>query len=361
MDIITIVVIVFSILGALDYIVGGKLGLGKEFEKGFSLLGTMALSMVGMIVITPWIASILEPVFSLVWSCFHIDPSVVPAMLFANDMGGAPLATEIAVNEQIGGYNALVVSSMMGVTISFTIPYALGVVKFQQHKGLFLGILCGIVVIPLGCLSSGIILGVPFLQIVVDLIPLLLFSGVLAWGILKCPDTCVKVFSVVAVLIRGLITVGLVVGIVHFLTGKELVSPISTLQEGTMVCMNASVVLSGSFVLMNLVSKLLRKPLGLIGGKIGINQVSALGFASTLVSSAPTFGLMYKMDEKGVVLNSAFSVSAAFVFGSHLAFTVAFDETYVTAMVVGKLVAGVLAIVVAHYVYEQSKKNYPVG
>ena len=361
MDIITIVVIIFSILGALDYIVGGKIGLGKEFEKGFSLLGAMALSMVGMIVITPWIASILEPVFSLVWSCFHIDPSVVPAMLFANDMGGAPLATEIAVNEQIGGYNALVVSSMMGVTISFTIPYALGVVKFQQHKGLFLGILCGIVVIPLGCLSSGIILGVPFLQMVVDLIPLLLFSGVLAWGILKYPDTCVKFFSVVAVLIRGLITVGLVVGIVHFLTGKELVSPISTLQEGTMVCMNASVVLSGAFVLMNLVSKLLRKPLQVIGGKIGINQVSAIGFASTLVSSAPTFGLMYKMDEKGVVLNSAFSVSAAFVFGSHLAFTMAYDEKYVTAVVVGKLVAGVLAIVVANYVYEQSKKNYPVG
>ena len=35
MDIITIVVIVFSILGALDYIIGGKFGLGKEFEKGF--------------------------------------------------------------------------------------------------------------------------------------------------------------------------------------------------------------------------------------------------------------------------------------------------------------------------------------
>ena len=253
MDIITIVVIVFSILGALDYIVGGKLGLGKEFEKGFSLLGAMALSMIGMIVITPWIASILEPVFSFVWRYLHIDPSVVPAMLFANDMGGAPLAAQIAVNEQIGGYNALVVSSMMGVTISFTIPYALGVVGFQQHKGLFLGILCGIVVIPFGCLVSGIMLGVPFLQLVVDLIPLLVFSGILAWGILKHPDTCVKIFSIVAVLIRGLITVGLVVGIIHFLTGKELVSPISTLQEGTMVCMNASVVLSGAFVLMNLV------------------------------------------------------------------------------------------------------------
>lgn len=353
MDIITIVVIVFSVIGALDYIIGGKFGLGKEFEKGFGLLGAMALSMIGMIVITPWIASILEPVFSFVWQYLHIDPSVVPAMLFANDMGGAPLAAEIAVNEQIGRFNALIVSSMMGVSISFTIPYALGVVEFTQHKGLFLGILCGIVVIPVGCLVSGIILEIPFLLMLVDLIPLLVFSGLLAWGIFKYPDTCVRIFSVFAVLIRGLITVGLVIGIVHFLTGKELVSPINTLEEGAMVCMNASVVLSGAFVLMNLVAKLLKKPLQRIGGKIGINQVSALGFASTLVSSAPTFGLMYKMDEKGVVLNSAFSVSTAFVFGSHLAFTMAFDAEYVPAMMVGKLVAGVLAIFVANYVYER--------
>lgn len=361
MDIITIVVIVFSIIGALDYIVGGKFGLGKEFEKGFGLLGAMALSMIGMIVITPWLASILEPVFSFVWRCLHIDPSVVPAMLFANDMGGAPLAAEIAVNEQIGGFNALIVSSMMGVSISFTIPYALGVVEFTQHKGLFLGILCGIVVIPVGCLISGIILGVPFVSLLVDLIPLLMFSGLLAWGIFKHPDACIKIFSGFAVVIRGLITAGLVIGIIHFLTGKELVSPIATLEEGAMVCVNASVVLSGAFVLMNLVAKLLKKPLQQIGGKIGINQVSALGFASTLVSSAPTFGLMYKMDEKGVVLNSAFSVSAAFVFGSHLAFTMAFDTEYVPAMMAGKLVAGVLAIFVANYVYESRRKTNITG
>ena len=66
---------------------------------------------------------------------------------------------------------------------------------------------------------------------------------------------------------------------------------------------------------------------------------------------------MYKMDEKGVVFNSAFAVSAGFVFGGHLAFTTAFDADYVPAMIVGKLVAGVLAVFVAHYIYERQKKN----
>ena len=357
MNIITVVVIVFSILGALDRIVGGRFGLGKEFEKGFGLLGAMALSMIGMIVITPWLTSVLEPVFTFVWKYLHIDPSVVPAMLFANDMGGAPLATQIAVNEQVGGFNALIVSSMMGVTISFTIPFALGVVKFEQHKELFLGVLCGIVAIPLGCFASGLMLQIPLGALLIDLLPLLIFAGILGFGLLKYPDACIKIFSGFAVFIRGLITVGLVIGMIHFLIGKEIVTPISTLEEGAMVCVNASVVLAGAFPFMWIVSKLLKKPLFYIGEKMGINEVSALGFASTLVSSGPTFGLMYKMDEKGVVLNSAFSVSAAFVFGSHIAFTMAFDEDYIPAMIAGKLVAGVLAIFVANYVYELRKKS----
>ena len=361
MNIITVVVIVFSLLGALDRIIGGRFGLGKEFEKGFGLLGAMALSMIGMIVITPWLASVLEPVFSFVWKYLHIDPSVVPAMLFANDMGGAPLAAQIAVNEQIGGFNALIVSSMMGVTISFTIPFALGIVKFEQHKELFLGVLCGIVAIPLGCFVSGLMLRIPLGALLIDLLPLLIFAGILTFGLLKYPDACIKIFSGFAVLIRGLITVGLVIGMIHFLTGKELISPISTLEEGAMVCVNASVVLAGAFPFMWIVSKLLKKPLCYIGDKMGINEVSALGFASTLVSSAPTYGLMYKMDEKGAILNSAFSVSAAFVFGGHLAFTMAFDQDYISAMMVGKLVAGVLAIIVAHYVYESKKYSMRKG
>lgn len=361
MNIITVVVIVFSLLGALDRIIGGRFGLGKEFEKGFGLLGTMALSMIGMIVITPWLASVLEPVFSFVWKYLHIDPSVVPAMLFANDMGGAPLAAQIAVNKQIGGFNALIVSSMMGVTISFTIPFALGIVKFEQHKELFLGVLCGIVAIPLGCFVSGLMLRIPLGALLIDLLPLLIFAGIIGFGILKYPDACIKIFSGFAVFIRGLITVGLVIGMIRFLTGKELVNPISTLEEGAMICVNASVVLAGAFPFMWIVSKLLRKPLCYIGDKMGINEVSALGFASTLVSSAPTFGLLYKMDEKGVVLNSAFSVSAAFVFGGHLAFTMAFDQDYIPAMMVGKLVAGVLAIIVTHYVYESKKYSMRKG
>ena len=143
--VLTLIMVFFSILGAIDRILGNHFGLGKQFEKGFMLLGNMALSMMGMIIISPFIAQIMEPVFGFVQNTLHIDPSVIPASLFANDMGGAPLAKEICTNEKIGMFNALVVSSMMGCTISFTIPFALDLIDKQHHKNVILGFLCGII------------------------------------------------------------------------------------------------------------------------------------------------------------------------------------------------------------------------
>ena len=57
--------------------------------------------------------------------------------------------------------------------------------------------------------------------------------------------------------------------------------------------------------------------------------------------------LMKDMDKKGVVLNSAFAVSGAFVFGDHLGFTAGFAPDWIPAMIVSKLVGGISAVAVA--------------
>ena len=66
--------------------------------------------------------------------------------------------------------------------------------------------------------------------------------------------------------------------------------------------------------------------------------------------------MMDKMDKKGVCMNSAFAVSGAFVIGGHLAFTMAFDQRYVFAVITGKLVAGVTALVLSHFIYNKMYK-----
>lgn len=351
---ITIVILAFSLLGALDYLFGSKVGLGKEFEKAFSIFKPMALSMLGMIVIAPAIGVWLTPLFDGFYNIFGIDPSIIPASIFANDMGGTPLAQGIAKSADIGNYNAFVVSSMMGAVISFTIPFSLGIVQRSQHKELFLGLLCGIVTIPIGSFVAGLVCGLHPIAILINLLPLLILSAIVGAALIFIPKICIQCFQAFGFFMKALAVIGLACAVFTFLTKVEISPYFDTLENAAFICVNACVTLSGALPIMFIVEKLLKKPLHRLSTKIGINGVSVLSLLGTLVTNASTFGVMDQMDKKGVVLNSAFAVSASFVFGSHLAFTMAFDGSYIAPMIVGKLVSGVFALALALLLYKNT-------
>ena len=84
-----------------------------------------------------------------------------------------------------------------------------------------------------------------------------------------------------------------------------------------------------------------------LGGVLGMNEVAAAGMVASLANSIPMFGMMKDMDQRGKVLNVAFSVSAAFVFGDHLGFTAGFAPDMLVPVIVGKLAAGISAVAVA--------------
>ena len=372
MTVLVIIVLIFSTLGAIDYVIGNKLKLGEEFERAFKLFTAMALSMIGMIVLAPMIAEILSPVLSFMSDTLKIDPSILPAMLLANDMGGAPLAVQVATDPAVGMYNGLVVSSMLGCTISFTIPFALGLVAKENYRELCFGLLCGIVTIPVGCFVSGLICGLPILTLLIDLLPLVIFSGAIAAALVLIPNVCVKVFKVFGFAIKALIIVGLMMGIYNFLIPKitplelfgnsidlPLIPYLDTVENGAMVCLNASIVMTGMFPLVSIVSRLLGKPLRAMGGKIGIDEKSAISIVASMATSATTFGMMNDMNKKGMMINSAFAVSGAFTFCGHMAFTMAFEggEAYLLPMIVGKLLSGVAAILLSALLYKKLCKN----
>ena len=52
-QIIMWIMAVGAVLGGVDRIAGNRFGLGKRFEEGFTLLGPTALSMSGIICLTP--------------------------------------------------------------------------------------------------------------------------------------------------------------------------------------------------------------------------------------------------------------------------------------------------------------------
>jgi len=355
MTIITSVMAAFMLLAALDRIIGNRFGLGKEFENGIMLLGTMSLSMVGMIIVAPLLAHLMQPLFALLPS--WIDPSIIPATIFANDMGGAPLAVSVAREQDIGAFNALVVSSMMGCTISFTIPFGLGGTPKEIHREMLLGLLCGIVTIPFGCFVGGLAAGLNALALLINLIPLLLFSAVIAVGILRATNLCIKIFNILGTAIKIIITIGLAAGLFEFLTGIRLLPYADTLEAGLDIVINACAVMTGTFPMIYILSKLLRRPLKAAGGRMGISESAALGFISSFATSVTTFSMMKDMDKKGIVLNAAFLVSAGFVFTDHFAFTMAYMPEYLPAMIVGKLSAAVFSLIVAVPVYQRVYKE----
>lgn len=357
MNYVSIIMACFSLLGAIDRIIGNRFGLGKEFEKGLMTLGSLALSMIGMIIIAPFIADLLNPLMNVMSQFLKIDPSIIPSLIFANDMGGASLAKEVALSDKMGYFNGLVVASMMGATVSFTIPFALEVVKKEQHKDMLTGMLSGIITIPIGCFISGIISGIPVISLIINLIPLILFSALISWGLFAFPDLCVKIFTILGKFIKIIITIGLAVGIFRFLTGVEIIKGTDTFESGAEIVFNIAAVMTGTFPLIYILSKILAKPLKYLGKALKINDASVMGIISTLATNITTFNTMKDMDRKGVLINSAFAVSAAFAFADHLAFTLAFSPDYLLSVVAGKIISGVMAILVALLVYNKSIKQ----
>ena len=362
MNVVSIIMAAFSLLAALDLITGNHLKIGKEFERGLHMLGPMAISMVGMLVLVPAIEALLTPVLSAVTGVLPLEPSSLVGCLLANDMGGAPLSLALSKTELSGYFNGLVVGSMMGATVSFTIPLAMGVVRKEQRDKMLMGLLCGICTVPVGCLVSGLMLAMPPLELLVNVVPLLLFAALLVLALLFIPRAAVKIFSVLGSAVRIVILCGLAAGLFSFLTGVKIpyTAPI---EEGFSVIFKCAAVMTGAFPLISLLSRALRRPLTALGRRIGINPVSAVNLVGTLATNLTTFSMMGEMDDKGVVLNSAFAVSAAFTFAGHLAFTLSVNPDCLPAVIVGKLIAGLCALPVAAFFYSRQdrtpKENAP--
>jgi ethanolamine transporter len=157
----------------------------------------------------------------------------------------------------------------------------------------------------------------------------------------------IRGFSLFGKGITALITVGLAAAIFEELTGIRLIPGMEPLSTGFETVGAIAIVLAGAFPLVRLRTRLLRKPLEKLGRLLGINDAAAAGLLATLANSIATFGLVKDMDYRGKVVNIAFAVSAAFVFGDHLGFTAGFAPEMLTPMIAGKLAGGAAAILVA--------------
>lgn len=364
-SVIMLIMMIFMLVGAIDKIRGNKLGYGEKFEEGFNAIGPLALSMAGVVAAAPVLATVLGPIITPIYTAIGADASMFATTLLACDMGGYPLAMELAANESIGSFAGLILGTMMGPTIVFTIPVALGIISKEDRSYLGAGVLAGMITIPLGCIVGGLAMSamtdysLSIGQILINLVPVIVIAGLIVIGLWFAPAKMIAGFNVfgsgVTIVITALTAIavfqqitGIMFPLFDVMSTPDAVTGTTPLNDGLLVCGQIGIVLIGAFPMVEWITRTFGGVLGKVGGAMGMNDKASAGLVANLANNIATFNIMGEMDPKGKLLNVAFAVSAAFVFGDHLGFTAGVDQSMVTPVIIGKLVAGISALIVAN-------------
>ena len=354
--IIIYILVFFMGLGALDRCLGNRFGLGKKFEEGFITMGYIALSIIGIICLSPVIIEFLKPLIVPIYSFLGADPSVFATTFIANDMGGYYLAMGLAKTTEAGLFSGLILGSMLGATLVFSIPVALGIIRKEDYKFLSLGTLIGLITIPIGCLVGGLVAGFDIIMILRNLVPVIIISLLLILGLWKAQEKTMKgiILFGKGVLIIG--TLGIFAAVLESLTGFSIIPGMVPIFNAIEIVGSITLILIGAFPAVYLLTKILKKPLVKLTKKSGLKSAAIVGILASLVNNIPMFSLIKDMDNKGKVINFAFAVGAAFVLGDHLGFTAAVNKEMILPVILGKLTAGILAVVLANYIFLRMKK-----
>lgn len=363
--VITMIMMIFMLVGAIDRIRGNKLGYGEQFEEGFNAMGGLAIAMAGVVAAAPVLAVVLKPIISPIYTVFGADVSMFATTLLACDMGGYPLAMTLANgNTAIGSFAGIILGSMMGPTIVFTIPVALGIIKEEDRSYLGAGVLAGMITIPIGCIAGGLMMNtlpadyhISIITILQNLIPVVIIAALIVAGLWFIPAKMIRGFNAFGNGVTVFITIVTAIAVFEYNTGIQF--PLfwmmvddgnggCPLEDGLLVCGQIAIVLIGAFPMVKWITKTFGGALSKVGGAMGINDQACAGMVANLANNIAMFNIMGDMDPKGKLLNVAFAVSAAFVFGDHLGFCAGVDSQMIFPMIVGKLVAGITAIIVAN-------------
>lgn len=363
-SVIMMIMMIFMLVGAIDKILGNKKGYGEKFEEGFNAIGPLAISMAGVVAAAPVLATILGPVIKPIYNFFGADSSMFATTLLACDMGGYPLAMELAGdNVAIGNFAGLILGTMMGPTIVFTIPVALGIISKDDRSYLGAGVLAGLITVPIGCIVGGLAMNMTQYKmgigtILVNLIPVIIIAGLIVVGLWVIPDKMIRGFDKFGSGVTIVITIFTAIAVFEYETGIKfpllniMVEPDASgaipLESGLLTCGQISCVLIGAFPMVEWITRTFGKPLESIGAKLGMNKEGSAGLVANLANNIAVFNIMGDMNPKAKLLNVAFAVSAAFVFGDHLGFTAGVNSEMIFPMIVGKLTAGITALIVAN-------------
>lgn len=347
----------FMIIGAIDRVLGNRFGYGKKFEEGILAIGSISLAMLGILSFSPIFANVLSPIISPFYTIIGADPAMFAGTILSNDLGGYVLAKKLASSYEIEMFSGLFLGGTIGATLSFSLPVALGIIEKEDEKIFSKGMLAGLSTVPFGCFIGGIIAKFPIPLLIINLIPLILFTNLICFALIRFPHKVTKGFNFFGKFMFFATTIGLALQIIEVMTGVIIIKDMIPVAEGIKIAGNVGMTLAGAFPLLLFITNFFTKPLMKIGRLFNINEKSTVGLITCLAHSIPMFNILKEMDTRGKLLNIAFSVSGAFMLGSHLGFTAGVDKTLVFPVMVAKFVGAISAMFVANHIYNKEYKT----
>ena len=378
--IVVYIIMICAVAGAFAAIKDPDRGLGKEFMNGLHAVGHIFVPAAGIMASIPYLTWFIDRFVGPLFNFIGADPAIAATTILASDMGGYQLADALKASYE-GWIMALIVGFMAGATIVFSIPMGLAMLDKRDHKYMALGVMAGVLTIPIGALISSVLIvlfdtnvreivsttaessyefAIGYGQILINLAPLLIFVVIIAAGLKFFPNAMITGFMVFGRLMDAGIKLVLVFSIVEIFTGFFTnvfggwgFDPIMADEEDQFRALETAgyigIMLAGAFPMVYLIRKFFSKPLEAGGQKIGLTSVGSAGLLATLANILAMFTLVRYMRPKDKVINIAFAVCAAFLLGDHLSFTANFQPNIILPVILGKLAAGIIAIGFAYW------------
>lgn len=378
------VIMACALLGALASLFYQESELGKQFIKGIETLGTIFIPIAGIMALSPLLNQFITSIIAPLYEWMGADPSLASTTFIAVDMGGYQLAQTLAQTKE-AWMIAMTTGYMAGATIVFTIPIALKILKTEDHQYLAYGVMAGFLSIPIGVLVSSVMmvifqpsiretistsgmgtyqLHMTMLIILKNLLPLLLICVSIALGLYYKPQLMIKGFQLFGKVLNALLRIIFVLCVIehftHFGTifmnalGLDWVlDPIVADNHQVNRALESagyiSMMLCGAFPMVFLLQKYFQKPLHYIHQKFHISIQLLTGFIACSANVLAMLGMIKDMLPEDKVKSLAYCVCCAFLLGDHLAFTANFQPTLILPIMIGKLSAGIIAIMIANY------------
>ncbi len=382
------VVMFCAVLGALASLKNDEEGLGKEFILGLHSIGPIFIPVAGIMASIPYLSALVEAVFGPIFAAIGADPAMVATAIIAVDMGGYQLADTLAQSRE-GWIMAAITGYMAGATIVFSIPVGLSMLDKDDHPYMALGIMSGILSVPIGVFvatllvmvaevpvrpgvdtagEATLVLAFAMPAILLNLLPLIVFVVAIALGLRLVPNTMIRGFMLFG---RGMdicIRVVLVLSIVEYFTGAfsklfgawgfdPIIADEKDQFRALEIAGYIGIMLCGAFPMVYLIRTRLGGLLQKVGQGVGLEGPGAAGLLATIANILAMFRLIRDMRPRDKVLNIAFAVCAAFMFGDHLAFTANFQPSLVAPIMLGKLAGGICGFIFAYWLSLPALRN----